>query len=100
MTPAEKRLWAMLQKVEGRHFRKQAAVGPYVFDFVEMSSRLIIEVDGGIHEMAAVRVRDEAKEAWTGGQGFRVLRIPNAYVFGTGEPAMQMVMQALRESGT
>ena len=98
MTPAEKRLWALLRKIDGRHFRKQAAIGPYVFDFAEMGARLIVEVDGGIHHMPAVEARDQIKESWAVGQGFRVLRIPNAYVFGTGEPAMRLVMQALREA--
>lgn len=98
MTPAEKRLWARLQNVEGWHFRKQSPVGPYVFDFVEMSARLIIEVDGGVHDFEPVKVRDEAKETWAVANGFRVLRIPNAYVFGTGEPAMELVMGALRET--
>jgi len=97
MTPAEKRLWTKLQAVEGWHFRKQAAVGPHVFDFAEMSARLFVEVDGGIHDFEPVKIRDAAKEAWAVEQGFRVLRIPNAYVFGTGEPAMELVMGALRE---
>jgi very-short-patch-repair endonuclease len=98
MTPAEQRLWSKLAELEGWHFRKQAAVGPHVFEFAEMSARLLIEVDGGIHDYAPVKLRDDAKETWAVGQGFTVLRIPNAYVFGTGEPAMQMVMAALRAS--
>lgn len=98
MTPAEEQLWSMLKKIDGRHFRNQTPIGPHVFDFAELGARLLIEVDGGIHDLAEVKHRDEAKEAWAMSQGFRVLRIPNAYVFGTGDPAMQLVMAALRES--
>ena len=98
MTPAERRLWSHLKKIDGRHFRNQSPLGPHVFDFIEMGARLIIEVDGGVHDLPEVRARDEAKEAWALDQGFRVLRIPNAYVFGTGEPAMLLVMAALREA--
>ena len=100
MTPAEKRLWTHLQKIDGRHFRSQSPLGPHVFDFIEMSARLIIEVDGGVHELADVRARDQVKEAWAFSQGFRVLRIPNAYVFGTAEPAMALIMEALRARGS
>jgi len=96
MTPAEKRLWSHLQKIEGRHFRKQAQIGPYVFDFAEMTAKLVIEVDGGIHDFAPVKVRDEQKQAWAISQGFTVLRIPNAQVFGTGDPALDLIMAALR----
>jgi very-short-patch-repair endonuclease len=95
-TPAEKRLWKLLRKIEGFHFRRQPPIGPYVFDFAEMTQKLVIEVGGGIHGLPAVRERDEAKKRWAESQGFRVLRIPNVHVFGTGEPAVAAVMQALR----
>jgi very-short-patch-repair endonuclease len=98
LTPAEQRLWEHLQRIEGRHFRKQTSIGPHVFDFAELAARLIIEVDGGIHDLSAVKSRDAEKEAWAVSQGFTVLRIPNVHVFGTGNPALQSVMTALRDS--
>jgi very-short-patch-repair endonuclease len=98
MTPAEIRLWSHLRKIKDRHFRKQPAIGPHVFDFAEMRTRLIIEVDGGIHDLPDVKARDEAKESWAIAQGFTVLRIPNAYVFGTCEPAIGMIMAALKNA--
>ena len=97
-TPAERRLWKLLRRVEGCHFRRQFALGPHVFDFADLDKRLLIEVDGGIHDLPEVAARDRAKEGWANAQGFRVLRIPNAHVFGTGEPAMIAIMAALREA--
>jgi very-short-patch-repair endonuclease len=94
-TLAERRFWKHLQKIEGFHFRKQVPMGPHVYDFGEMDERLLIELDGGIHNLPEVRERDVAKEAWAVSQGFRVLRIPNLHVFGTGEPAIAAVMDAL-----
>jgi very-short-patch-repair endonuclease len=98
MTPAEKRLWKLLQKIEGFHFRKQCPMGPCTYDFAEMGQRLLIELDGGIHDLEEVKKRDDAKKAWAQSQGFRVLRIPNVHVFGTGEPAVAAVMHALKQS--
>src|SRR5690606_13236165 len=99
LTPAEERFRKLLRrKIEGCHFRCQAPIGPYVFDFAEMRHRLLVELDGGIHDLPQVDARDRVKDAWAIAQGFRVLRIPNVYVFGTGEPALAMVMQALRTS--
>jgi very-short-patch-repair endonuclease len=95
-TPAEDRLWKLLRKIDGFHFRKQTPVGPYVFDFGDFGRRLLIELDGGIHDLPAVQERDRLKSAWAEGQGFVVLRIPNSYVFGTGEPAVALVLQAAR----
>jgi very-short-patch-repair endonuclease len=100
LTPVEKRLGKLLGKIEGFHFRKQMSVGPYVFDFGDFGRRLLIELDGGIHDLPEVQERDRVKSAWAEGQGFSVLRIPNSYVFGTGEPAVAMVMQAARSTTT
>jgi very-short-patch-repair endonuclease len=96
LRPAEERLRKLLAKIEGFHFRKQTSVGPYVFDFGDLGRRLLIELDGGIHALPEVQERDRVKSAWAEGQGFTVVRIPNSYVFGTGEPAVAMVLQASR----
>jgi very-short-patch-repair endonuclease len=95
-TPAEKRLWKLLRRLEGFHFRQQTAVGPHVFDFADLGRKLLIEVDGGIHRLASVQERDATKQAWAEARGFVVLRIPNDHVFGTGEPAIAMVMEVER----
>ena len=95
-TPAERRLWKALRRIENCHFRRQAPVGPYVFDFGDLEKRLLIELDGGIHDLPDVQERDRAKDDWATSQGFYVLRIPNSYVFGTGEPAIALVMATLR----
>ena len=97
-TPAEKQLWKHLRIIEGAHFRRQTPLGPYVFDFADLGAKLLIEVDGGIHDLTDVQERDRAKDAWAQQQGFRILRIPNDYAFGTSEPAIALVMQALRST--
>ena len=97
-TPAEKRLWKLLREIDGRHFRRQAPLGPYGFDFAEMSSRLLVEVDGGVHDRPDVQARDQEKARWAAAQGFRLVRIPNSHVFGGGDPAMAIIMAALRET--
>ncbi len=95
-TLAERQLWKLLRKIGGAHFRRQAPVGPYVFDFADFGAKLLIELDGGIHDLIDVQERDRAKEEWAKTKGYRLIRIPNAHVFGTGEPAIALVMQALR----
>ncbi|MGA0599681.1 endonuclease domain-containing protein [Caulobacter sp. KR2-114] len=76
-TFAEKQLWKALRKVETLHFRRQTPFGPYVVDFVCHRSRLIVEVDGGIHNLDAVAQRDAEREAWLASRGYRVLRLTN-----------------------
>ncbi len=77
MTPSEKQLWKVLRSIEGVTFRRQAEIGPYVFDFGQYAARLLIEIDGSIHERADVQANDKAKEMHAITQGFHVLRFAN-----------------------
>ncbi|MDE2837942.1 MAG: endonuclease domain-containing protein [Chloroflexota bacterium] len=76
-TDAERALWGILRKrgVQGRRFRRQAPIGPYIVDFVCFETRLVIEVDGGQHAEQADY--DAARTAWLESQGFRVMRFWN-----------------------
>ena len=52
MTPAECILWSRLRanKLDNFHFRRQQLILGFVADFYCHRARLIIEVDGSIHE--------------------------------------------------
>nr|HRK65394.1 endonuclease domain-containing protein [Terricaulis sp.] len=77
MTPSEQALWTLLRSIEGHTFRRQPAVGDYVFDFANYGARLLIEIDGSIHEREDVQANDKAKTIYAITQGFRVLRFAN-----------------------
>ena len=58
-TPAETRLWAALRRNQlGVPFRRQHIIGPFVVDFCGLPARLVIEVDGDIHDQDDVRDQD------------------------------------------
>jgi very-short-patch-repair endonuclease len=50
-TSGEDLLWACLRdhRMEGRHFRRQHPIGPFIVDFYCAAEKLVIEVDGGAH---------------------------------------------------
>ncbi len=77
MTPSEKKLWALLRSIDGATFRRQPAIGDYVFDFACYGARLLIEIDGSIHRLADVQENDKAKTIYAALQGFRLLRFQN-----------------------
>ena len=52
---------------------------------MSLEYRVVIEVDGGQHDEAIVRARDEERTAWFEGQGYRVLRFWNDEVFSNTE---------------
>ncbi|RAK61363.1 hypothetical protein DJ021_16910 [Phenylobacterium hankyongense] len=76
----EQRLWRELRKLDA-NVRRQAPLGPYVADFAIHSAKLVIEVDGGVHErIAEVAARDVARTEWLQSQGYKVVRFTNAQV--------------------
>ncbi|MBX3430600.1 MAG: DUF559 domain-containing protein [Hyphomonadaceae bacterium] len=77
LTPSEKKLWHLLREIEGVRFRKEVPIGDYVFDFACYGARLLIEIDGSIHERADVQANDQAKAIYAATQGFRLLRLQN-----------------------
>jgi len=62
MTPAERILWKELRRHGlGRHVRRQAVIGPFFADFAILPARLIVEVDGGVHDSQVGRDRERTE---------------------------------------
>lgn len=79
MTGPERRLWAKLRahRMLGVHFRRQAPLGKYVTDFLCLSAKLVIEIDGDQHGQPENMTKDRDRDLWLAGQGYRVLRFSN-----------------------
>ena len=91
-------MWRLLYpfRTGGFHFRKQAALGPYVIDFVCHHSGLVIEVDGGQHYAAAGRAADAMRDAYLNERGYRVLRFSNLDVLTNPGAVYASVSEQLR----
>jgi very-short-patch-repair endonuclease len=78
-TEPERALWQALraQQFGGFKFRRQAAIGAYVVDFVCFSLKLVIELDGVQHAEGEAPEYDDRRTAWLVSRGFRVLRFWN-----------------------
>ena len=76
-TDAEKVLWARLRnrQIEGRKFRRQQVIGPYIADFLCLEPKVVIEVDGGQH--AAKTEQDAQRTCYLQSLGYQVLRFWN-----------------------
>ncbi len=79
-TEAEAILWAALRgrQVAGLKFRRQRPAGSFVVDFYCPDHRLVIEVDGGIHDGQAEQ--DAVRTAIIEQYGYRMLRFRNEEV--------------------
>lgn len=97
---AEKRLWGFLEagQIGGHKFRRQAAIGHYIVDFVCFSHQLIIELDGPQHLEPSAMEHDARRTAWIDSQGFRVLRFRNQELDEDIQRVVEMIARALQES--
>ena len=77
MTDAERRIWAILraQQIEGHRFRRQVPIGRYIADFVCHHARLIVEIDGGQHDLSSASELE--RSAFLKNEGYRLLRFWN-----------------------
>jgi adenine-specific DNA-methyltransferase len=65
-------------RLNGAHFRRQHAIGPYIVDFFCAKAKLVVEVDGDSH--AQQTTYDEKRTTWLMVRGYRVLRFTNREV--------------------
>jgi len=97
MTPAEQKLWEALKgrQVAGLKFRCQHPVGPFVLDFYCPERRLVVELDGGIHEM--LENRDQARTAQLADYGYHVIRFRNDEVFDDLDSVLERILHAAED---
>ncbi|MHB9027530.1 MAG: endonuclease domain-containing protein [Candidatus Latescibacterota bacterium] len=97
MTEAEKALWSRIrrQQVDGLRFRKQHPIGRYIVDFCCFDSRLIVEVDGGVHDKR--KEYDQNRDAFLAGGGYTVLRFPNDEVLQRIEKVIEAIRNAVQK---
>ena len=82
-TEAESVLWNYLSDNKmGVHFRRQHPVFGYIPDFVCISKRLIVEVDGGYHLEGEQQEKDAERTKYINEVGYVVLRFTNDEVIG------------------
>ena len=95
-TSAEAVLWTYLKKsqLDGRKFRRQHSVGPYVLDFYCPSAKLAVELDGKYHFSSSGFARDEERTNYLKRFGIRVIRFENKDVF----KSIEIVLEEIRSA--
>ncbi len=81
-TPTERMFWEIVRsgRVEGFKFRRQHRIGKFIVDFVCLSKRLIVEIDGDIHQDKIHQISDSIREQELKEMGYKVLRFTNEEV--------------------
>lgn len=96
MTLAEKIMWKVLRECSFAKFRRQVPLGMYIVDFLCIEHRLVIEIDGPIHEFQ--RRYDLERENVLRRKGYRILRFTNDDVCNDRMRVVSLIKQAMEES--
>ena len=93
-TESEALLWKHIRgkKLEGRKFRRQQPIGRFVVDFFCAAERLIVEVDGGVHE--SQRELDQQRQELIESLGLRFVRVKAEDV----EQKIEFVLETIRNA--
>ena len=78
-TPAELHAWTLLRdrKILGLKFRRQHVLHGFIVDFFCARERIVIEVEGDVHDEPAQRDYDRARAGLLNAAGYLVIRIRN-----------------------
>ncbi len=93
LTVAEKILWRELRgkKVNGLRFRRQHPISRFVVDFYCHEKKLVIELDGEIHDTKEAKEKDESRTLALETLGLRVIRFRNEDVIDKLENVMEKI---------
>jgi len=93
-TEAERLIWEKLRTKQTNYkFRRQHIIGTYIVDFVCLSKRTIIEIDGRVHDFQ--HKSDEERTLFLNNLGFEVLRFKNDEVLENIDAVIQMIIDHL-----
>ena len=96
-TEAEQIIWSWLRtkKLNGIKFRRQQPIENYIVDFVSFERKLVIEIDGGQHNIEENKVNDGTRTNWLESRGYRVLRFWNNDVTSNLDGVIARIQEAL-----
>lgn len=96
-TEAEQVLWEHLKtKQLGLKFRRQHIIDMFIVDFVCLSKRLVIEVDGKYHLQSKQQEVDEMRTQILNDLGFKVIRFANEEVIGDVDGVVSQIEEKLK----
>ncbi|MGN6435426.1 MAG: vitamin B12 dependent-methionine synthase activation domain-containing protein [Agriterribacter sp.] len=96
-TEAERVLWTLLKgkKLESYKFRRQHIILQFIADFVCLSKKLIIELDGNIHDLPESKISDQQRTEILREKGYTVIRFSNQEVIHNTDNVLNKITEAL-----
>ena len=93
MTEAEKIFWLAVKDNQlGYKIRRQHPIGEFIVDFYCHQLKLVIEIDGGYHQLPDVKHYDRYRTYELERTGLRLVRFPNAEIINN----LTLVLKSLK----
>lgn len=98
-TEEENILWEELRNSKiGYKFRRQHSFGGYILDLYCAKKRLIIEIDGGIHQSVSHKEYDEVRDKYFEELDYKVLRFKNSEIKSNLEEVISKIKKSCDKS--
>ena len=97
VTETEMILWGRLRQYFPKlKFRRQHPVSIYIADFYCHSKKMIIEIDGSIHNLPKVKANDIERQKDLEGLGIKVIRFTNKDIMKNSDQVLQIIEKNLK----
>jgi very-short-patch-repair endonuclease len=98
-TEAENILWKTLKKfrIEGYIFRRQHPINIFIVDFYCHKIKLVIEVDGEIHNQVQAQEYNDGRSGELERYGVKVIRFKNEEIINNQELIIQKIRSIIKE---
>jgi len=90
------KIWERLRnrRLSGVKFYRQYSIGAYIADFCSSERRIVVELDGSIHDSEVARAYDAARNAYLVSAGYQVLRFANDDVLNDTDAVAEAIAEA------
>jgi cyclase len=97
VTPTEMILWGRLKEYfPNLKFRRQHPVSLYIVDLYCHTEKLVIEIDGSIHDLEEVKISDEIRQKDLEYLGLKVIRFTTNEIKNNLEAVLQTIEKHLK----
>ena len=97
VTPTEMILWGKLKEYFPElKFRRQHPVSIYIADFYCHSQKLVIELDGSIHNVPDVKTNDIIRQKDLEDLGLKIIRFTNKEITNNLEQVLQTIEKNIK----
>jgi cyclase len=97
VTPTEMILWGRLKEVFPKlKFRRQHPVSLYIVDFYCHAEKLAIEIDGSVHDLEEIKIKDEMRQKDLEKLGLRVIRFTTNDILNNLEVVLEAIEKNLK----